>query len=132
MNTQNTFTGAINTQTNNQLRVMSTPEWPVPYYQRAFRHPAHLEKYNGSINYVAAPLDDNHVVLGKQILMDQGNGYVVEAVEQDYDINTYKTSFKDSSQFSECYIDDMLDGISLVSDQNRKILDDFDLQHCLN
>jgi hypothetical protein len=22
---------------------MATPQWPVPYYQRAFRHPARLD-----------------------------------------------------------------------------------------
>ena len=41
---QNTFLGSINPDLNHNLRVMSTPEWPVPYYQRAFRHPASLEK----------------------------------------------------------------------------------------
>ena len=71
-NSQNTLTGAYNTAQNHQLRVMSTPEWPVPYYQRAFRHPAALDKYNGCITYIAAPLDDNHVLFGKEVLKDLG------------------------------------------------------------
>ena len=35
----NTLTHQLNPYRNHQLRVMSTPEWPVPYYQRAFRDP---------------------------------------------------------------------------------------------
>ncbi|TNV82223.1 hypothetical protein FGO68_gene9451 [Halteria grandinella] len=48
---QNTFLGSINPDLNHNLRVMSTPEWPVPYYQRAFRHPASLEKREGNLNH---------------------------------------------------------------------------------
>ena len=39
----NTLTHQLNPYRNHQLRVMSTPEWPVPYYQRAFRD---LPKYS--------------------------------------------------------------------------------------
>ena len=42
----NTLTHQLNPYRNHQLRVMSTPEWPVPYYQRAFRD---LPKYSMKI-----------------------------------------------------------------------------------
>ena len=42
----NTLTHQLNLYRNHQLRVMSTPEWPVPYYQRAFRD---LPKYSMKI-----------------------------------------------------------------------------------
>ena len=37
--TQNTVAASMNPERNHQLRVMSTPTWPVPYYQRIMRHP---------------------------------------------------------------------------------------------
>lgn len=37
--TQNTLIGSMSASTDHRLRVMSTPTWPVPYYQRLFRHP---------------------------------------------------------------------------------------------
>ena len=40
---QNTMVSSLNPDRNHNLRVMSTPQWPVPYYQRAYRHPANLD-----------------------------------------------------------------------------------------
>ncbi len=66
--TQNTFLGSINPDRNHNLRVMSTPEWPVPYYQRAFRHPASLEKREGNLNHFLVPVHDFHAILAKETL----------------------------------------------------------------
>jgi len=117
---------------NHNLRVMSTPEWPVPYYQRAFRHPPSLEKRIGNLSYFNVPLHDFHVLVAKELLKTKGKGYVVEAVENHYDITTYCTEFKDSSLFSQVYVDDMLDSLSVVHDQNTRILNEFDLADCLS
>ena len=54
--TQNTMIASLNPERNQSLRVMSTPTWPVPYYQRAFRHPANLDKKDGSLLHVAVTL----------------------------------------------------------------------------
>ena len=66
---------------SNSLRVMSTPTWPVPYYERAFRHPANLDAYRGNLASVCIPVNDSHVMLAKEMLKLQGKGHVVEAVE---------------------------------------------------
>ena len=89
--TQNTLLGSINPDTNHNLRVMSTPEWPVPYYQRAFRHPPSLERRIGNISSFMLPLHDYNVLVAKEILKSIGKGYVVEAVENHFNIKTYKT-----------------------------------------
>ena len=93
---------------------MSTPEWPVPYYQRVFRHPANLEKREGNLNHFLVPLHDYHVIIAKEILKTVGKGYVVEAIENHYDLDSYKTSFKDSSLCSKAYVDDMLDTLGVA------------------
>ena len=110
---------------------MSTPEWPVPYYQRVFRHPPSLEKRVGNLNHFCVPLHDFHVIMAKEVLKSIGKGYVVEAIENHYDIETYTTSFKDSSQFSKAYVDDMLDCLGVAQEQNAKLLNDYDLSDCL-
>ena len=84
---------SLNTDRNHNLRVMSTPTWPVPYYQRAFRHPANLDRPDGNLAYFNAQLDDSHVILAKELLKMDGKGYVVEAIEQHYDVQSYVTSF---------------------------------------
>lgn len=88
---QNTFLGSVNPDRNHNLRVMSTPEWPVPYYQRAFRHPASLEKREGNLSHFLVPLHDFHAILAKESLKSIKLGYVVEAIENHYDLDTYKT-----------------------------------------
>ena len=87
------MSASVNTDTNHNLRVMSTPTWPVPYYQRAFRHPANLDRRNGDLTYFCVPLSDTHVVKAKEMLKLAGQGYVVEAIEQHYDIKSFKTKF---------------------------------------
>ena len=110
---------------------MSTPTWPVPYYQRAFRHPANLDKADGDINYVGVPVSDVHVVMAKELLKLRGDGYVVEAVEQNANVTSYITSFADSTQFCEAYVDDLLDCLGVAHEQNVQLLAEHDLADAL-
>lgn len=110
---------------------MSTPEWPVPYYQRVFRHPASLEKNEGNLNHFLVPLHDFHAIMAKEVLKSINQGYVVEAIENHFDLDTYKTEFKDSSLFSKAYVDDMLECLPVAFEQNVRLLNEFDLADCL-
>ena len=129
---QNTLLASINPDRNHNLRVMSTPTWPVPYYQRAFRHPANLDRPDGDLNHVAKPLDAGDALVAKEMLKLQGNGYVVEAIEQHYNINSYLTSFGNSQQFSEAYVDDLLDCLGVAHEQNVRLLEEHDIGSALN
>jgi hypothetical protein len=51
-----------------------------------------------------------------------GQGYVVEAIENHYNIDSYLTSFKDSALFSKAYVDDLLDCLGVAHEQNQKLL----------
>ena len=94
---QHTLVASVNPDRNHNLRVMSTPQWPVPYYQRAYRHPARLDKDEGDLGYFLMAVNDTHVMMAKEMLKLEGKGYVVEAVEQHYDIDGYVTRFSDSA-----------------------------------
>ena len=114
------------------MRVMSTPTWPVPYYERAFRHPANLEKDVGDLSCIAMPVHDSHVMIAKELLKLQGQGHVVEAVEQHWQIKNYMTKFETSHQFCEAYVDDLLDCLSVAHEQNVRLLSEHDLSDVFN
>ena len=130
--TQNTLATSMNTSANQSLRVMATPTWPVPYYQRAFRHPANLDKPDGDLSYFNIPLDDNHSMVAKELLKIDGKGYVVEAIEQHYDLTSYNTAFESSRNFSAAYVDDLLDCLGIAHEQNARILNEHDFSDVFN
>ena len=111
---------------------MSTPTWPVPYYQRAFRHPANLDKYAGDLTYFNVPLHDSHAMIAKELLKLSGQGYVVEAIENNYEIDSYLTQFRDSSLFSKAYVDDLLECLGVAHEQNVKLLSEHDFSDVFN
>mgnify|MGYP005646322567 CR=1 len=79
---QNTLLGSINPERNHSLRVMSTPTWPVPYYQRLLRHPVNTGDISkGNLSYIGEECNDMHAILAKEQLKEAGLGYVVEAIE---------------------------------------------------
>ena len=129
---QNTLVTSLNPDRNYNVRVMSTPQWPVPYSQRAFRHPARLDQNDGDLGYFRVPVNDTHVMMAKELLKLEGKGYVVEAIEQHYDIKTYVTGFEDSTQFSRAYVDDLLDCLGAAREQDVKLLSENDFSDVFN
>ena len=112
---------------------MSTPTWPVPYYQRQFRHdPENDDEIPFNIIGFAVGISDTDAIIAKEYLKTVGKGYVVEAVENHFDITKYTTDYEDSSAFCDAYVDDMLDSIDVVAKQNVKLLNHYDLADCLN
>ena len=69
------------------LRVMSTPTWPVPYYQRLFRDPPLVERLDIDLSIIRRPLCDMHVIFGKEMLKSHGYGYIVQIMEDHFPIN---------------------------------------------
>jgi len=84
------------------------------------------------LNHFLVPLHDFHAILAKETLKSLKLGYVVEAIENHYDLESYKTQFRDSSLFSKAYVDDMLDCLSVAFEQNVRVLNEHDLADALN
>ena len=81
------------------------------------------------MSHIAQPITDNDIIIAKEVMKTMGYGYVVEAVENHFDMKeSYVHSFKDSSQFSQAFVDDLLDCLSLSFEQNQRILAENDLQ----
>ena len=83
------------------------------------------------LGYMNVPIHDIHSMVAKEILKTQGLGYIVEAVENHFNINDYQTKFECSNEFSETYVDDMLDCLDLVARQDQSILAKYNLGDCL-
>ena len=122
----------MNTERNHNLRVMATPTWPVPYAQRAFRHPANLERPDGDVSHITVALHDGDAVFAKELLKLDGKGYVVEAIEQHYNLDTYLTEFGDCNQFAAAYTDDLLDCLGVAHEQNVRLLNEHDFSDVFN
>lgn len=129
---QNTLLGSVVADRNHSLRVMSTPTWPVPYYQRAFRHDASREDVQEDLTYVCQPIDDFHVLMAKENLKASGRGYVVEQIDNNYDSTDFVFRFEDSSTFCKAYVDDLLDCIGVAHDENARLLKEHDLADALH
>ena len=71
-------------------------------------------------------------MIAKEILKLSGQGYVVEAIENNYDIDSYLTQFRDSSLFSKAYVDDLLECLGVAHEQNVKLLSEHDLSDVFN
>ena len=67
-------------------------------------------------------ISDKHSLIAKEILKTTGQGYIVEAVENHFDIKDFQTKFEDSASFTEAYVDDLLDCLDLVAQQNACLL----------
>ncbi len=70
--------------------------------------------------------------MAKEKLKTQGKGYIVEAIENHYDLKSYITSFKDSSNFSKAYVDDLLECLDITLKENHRLMNEFDLGDCLD
>ena len=123
---------SLNTGENNQMRVMSTPTWPVPYYQRAFRAPQNVEKVDGNLDHICRPVSDVNVLIAKETLLLEGKGYVVEALEQHYDVTSFITAFESSEKFSSAYADDLLDCLGVAQSENTRLLAENDYSDVFN
>lgn len=92
------------------------------------KHPVHSgDIYKGDLSYVNVECNDLHAMLAKEKLKENGLGYVVEAVENHADTNTWCTSFSDSTMFSKAYTEDLLDCLGVAFSENKRVLTDIDL-----
>ena len=97
------------------------------------RHPVNSGDIDkGNLSYIAEGVNDLHAILAKEQLRESGLGYVVEAVENHADTNTYCTSFENSTMFSRAYTEDLLDCLDVAFDQHKKAFTEVDLADALH
>jgi hypothetical protein len=120
------------TSKHNNLRVISTPEFPVPYYQRISRAAPAPEQITIDLLTILEPPNDATVIRTKKELAQSAEGLkVIEFIENHNQSNSYITSVKSVGEQSNIYADDLVHYLDSAHEENCKILSSVDLADCL-
>lgn len=131
-NNNNDFGGLLLSQKHNNLRVVSTPEFPVPYYQRIIRNPPATEAVTINIDTILEPPNDGTVVRVKHDLAQTAEGLqILDYVENHLKTNTYITHISSIAEQCNVYADDLIHYLDSAHEENVRILKNVDLADCL-
>lgn len=130
-NSPSIIPSAFSSQYYNNMRVISTPEFPVPYYQRISRHPSAADQR--SINMCnLTNLDECSIIQAKQELAKTSEGLQsIEFIESHYDSKNYQIFLDSIESQAEVYSDDLVNFIDIAQEENLKIINKIDLADCL-
>ena len=116
---------------HNNLRVISTPEFPVPYYQRLTRAAAAPERVSLNLMDINSPLDDVYVIRTKEKLAKSSEGLkVLEFVENKVNLTSYETRVDSVATQANIYVEDLINYIDSAHEENNKILKQVSLADC--
>jgi hypothetical protein len=130
----NTLTGKsmLADPRHNNLRVISTPEFPVPYYQRIYRAPAAVEETTIDLTHLNRGIDDELIIQTKSQLSKTSEGLKsLEFIENKVSLKSYITSVDSVGVQANIYAEDLMNYIDCAFDENKRILDEVDLSDCL-
>jgi hypothetical protein len=131
-NGNNNFNGLLLSQKHNNLRVMSTPEFPVPYYQRLMRNIPVVEDVNMRIDTLLEPPSDSTVIRVKNNLAKTAEGLkLIDYIEHRANINSYITYIPSVTKQCNIYADDLIHYLDSAHEENCRILKSVDLADCL-
>jgi hypothetical protein len=132
-NGNNNFGGLLLTQKHNNLRVMSTPEFPVPYYQRLMRNIPAVEDVSMRIDTILEPPTDSTVIRVKNNLARTADGLkLIDYIENRANIKSYITYIPSVTKQCNIYSDDLIHYLDSAHEENCRILKAVDLADCLN
>lgn len=110
-------------------RVVSTPTWPVPYYQRLYKaYPVREKKDKISLLLSDIDIDDSNWYSAKEYLRESYRGrQAVEWVENHLKTDSYVLIQNDVGNMAKAYIDDIVGFLNAANRENKRILDKTDL-----
>ncbi len=116
---------------HNNLRVISTPEFPVPYYQRIMKHPSSREQVTLDLRKIQYQLDDNIVITTKEKLSKTSEGLkVLDFVNNKVALDSFTTEINSIEVQAEIYANDLLNYIDCAHEENCRIMAEVDLADC--
>jgi hypothetical protein len=131
-NNNGDFGALLLSQKHNNLRVISTPEFPVPYYQRIIRNPAAGEQVTIDLNSLLDPMNDSTVIRVKHDLAKSSEGLkILEYVENHMQSKSYETSVTSVAEQCNIYSEDLIHYLDCAHEENCRILKSCDLADCL-
>ncbi|EGR32951.1 hypothetical protein IMG5_066070 [Ichthyophthirius multifiliis] len=110
-------------------RVMSTSQWPVPYYQRLFKsYPVRERKDKMSLCLSDINIDDSNWYQAKDFLRNSFKGrQIIDYVENNIKTDTYVLIQTDVANMAKAYVNDICTFIDVAHNQNKRILSQTDL-----
>ena len=132
VNNHGNILGSLVHQRHNNLRVISTPEFPVPYYQRISRNPPSREQITADFRGLFANVDQSTVIWTKDKLANSAEGLrVLDYVENRIKLTSYETKVSSVSLQTNIYTDDLLHYLDAAHEENCRILKNVDLSDVL-
>jgi len=111
---------------------MSTPEFPVPYYQRIMRNPPAIENVTINISAILEPVNEGTVVRTKNVLSGSAEGLkILDYVENHMKLDSYITCVTSPAEQCHIYSDDLIHYLDSAHEENCRILKTCDLSDCL-
>lgn len=132
-NNHGSFAGMMVSHRHNNLRVISTPEFPVPYYQRIMRNPPSIEQVTVDLRGLNAPVDQTTVINTKSKLARSSEGLkVLNHVENRLNLSSYETRISSVAEQADIYTEDLIHYLDAAHEENVRILAAVDLANALN
>ena len=112
----------------NNLRVISTPTFPVPYYQRIYRNPPSPEEVTIDLLNQMETIDDGTVIRLRHDLAKTSEGQkIVEFMDKYYESHTLETQIDSPSIQCSIYQEDLTHYLDCAHEENIRILKECDL-----
>ena len=131
-NNNNDFGALLLSQKHNNLRVVSTPEFPVPYYQRITRAVPATEQVTIDLQTILEPVNDATVIRVRHELAKTSDGLkVLEYADNYMEGSSYETVVDSVGPQCDIYSEDLIHYLDAAHDENCRILKSCDLADCL-
>lgn len=116
----------------NGLRVISTPEFPVPYYQRIMRHPPSPESMTIDLSTVNELPNEGTVIRVRENLRQTPHGLkILNYVENHVKLPSFITYCQSITEQCNIYADDLMHYLDATHEENVRILKTVDLADAL-
>jgi len=88
---------------------MSTPEFPVPYFQRIMRNPPAVENITINISAMLEPVNEGTVVRTKNVLAGSAGRFkIIDYVENKMKLESYITCVASAQEQFHIYSDGLI------------------------
>ena len=131
-NNNNDFTALALTQKHNNLRVVSTPEFPVPYYQRITRAAPSTEHLAIDLRTIFETVNDGTVIRVRHELAKSSEGLKILEYADNHMVGPYESSIQSIAPQCDIYTDEMIHFLDAAHEENCRILKACDLADCLH
>ena len=117
---------------SNGLRVISTPEFPVPYYQRIMRHPPAPENMTIDLSTICELPNEGTVIRVRENLRHTPQGLkILNYVENHLKLQSFITICTSVTEQCNIYADDLMHYLDATHEENCRILKSVDLSDAL-